>query len=58
MTHESTGAGNTTQAVPATAGEAADAGDAVGRQLTGARGGAAPAILLLIMRGVPTSTRA
>jgi alpha-1,2-mannosyltransferase len=31
MTHESTAAGNTTQAVPATAGEAADAGDAAGR---------------------------
>ena len=31
MTHESTAARNTTQAVPATAGEAADASDAVGR---------------------------
>jgi len=31
MTHKSTAAGNTTQAVPATAGEAADAGDAAGR---------------------------
>ena len=31
MTHESSAARNTTQAVPATAGEAADAGDAAGR---------------------------